>query len=358
MTLTIDVLGPLMIRADGHAARKLPRKASALVVFLMVSGQPVPRARLADLLWPYQGSEQARHSLRNCLLELRKVTNAHCRSFNSDFANCSIGEDVAGDIHRFIPLARSPAGSPHEFTDLRAACELYRGEFLDGFQIASEPWNEWADSAREDLKNLATGALLRLSQLSSAAGQHDEAIGAARRLIHLDPLIERFHQQLMRALAAGGRGSEAAQQYKRLATMLRVELAVCPDIDSQHLLREITAGRRAPEPPRKPIERPLGVRPASPYPSAGIDPRPTLALKAPVPAWSDADDLTELLHRLGTAMAGSEPGKGGLTIGMVKQAGTAMLAAADDRRRDVEGRLPELEYAVQVPAPLCERIAA
>jgi DNA-binding SARP family transcriptional activator len=354
MMLTIDVLGPLMVRCDGRAA-KLPKKANALVVFLMMSRPLVPRARLADLLWPYQGHEQARHSLRNCLLEIRKHIDktkaGDCRTLSSDFVNCAIGEDVTGDIDRFIPLARSPAGSPSERADLLAACALYRGEFLDGFHIASEPWTEWADGSREELKNLATDALLRLSRLSSSAGRHAEAVDAARRLVHIDPLVERFHRQLMRALAAGGRGSEAVQQYKRLETVLRVELAVCPDINSQRLLRDIRAARREPEP----IERPLRIeRPARM--------EPVWAATAPV---GSDDHLTDLLHRLGTAMVGWTPGKGGLTIGMVKQAGAAMLAAADDRRRDAEARLPtenlaerDFEFSVQAPAPPCERIAA
>lgn len=340
--LTIDVLGPLVVRCDGGAVHKLPRKATALVVFLMVSGQPVPRARLADLLWPYQGSEQGRHSLRNCLLEVRKNV---CRTIRSDFVNCSIGENVTSDIHRFISLARSA-----ERADLVAACDLYRGEFLDGFHVSSEPWQEWTDSTREELKGVATKALFRLSQLLSSEGRHGEAVDAARRLVHIDPLIERFHRQLMRVLVAGGRSSEAVQQYKKLETMLRVELAVRPDINSQQLWRGIVAAGREPQPIEpEPIEHPLR-RPAL------ID-RPALAATAP--KGSD-DHLTELLHRLGTALANWAPGKGGLTLGMIKQAGDAMLAAAADRRRDAEDRVtkPDFEYATRIPAPPCERVAA
>jgi DNA-binding SARP family transcriptional activator len=366
--LSIDVLGPLMVRCDGGTGGKLPRKASALFTFLMVSGQPVPRARLADLLWPYQGSEHARHSLRNCLLELRKWVRtakaAEGRTLRSDFLNCSIGEDVTSDIHRFMLIAQHAPGWPGERADLLAACNLYRGEFLDGFHITSEPWDEWVYSTREELKILATDMLLRLSQLSSKEGRHDEAVGAARRLVQIDPLIECSHRQLMRAFAAGGRRSEAVQQYKKLVTLLRVELAVGPDIESQQLWRAIVAACR-PEPNCPAETGPAGAPPVT------IEPQPVLAEKdSPRENWprgrggavrAARDALTEQLERLGSVMVGWEPGQRGLTLGMIKQAGGAMLAAAADRRReDLKTEVltePDLEYAA-APAPLRERIAA
>jgi DNA-binding SARP family transcriptional activator len=341
MMLTIDVLGPLVVRCDG-GTRKLPRKAKALVVFLLMSGRPVPRARLADLLWPYQGNEQARHSLRKCLLELRKVADRDDGILRSDFTDCSIGERVTGDFHRFALLAQPAAGSPDERQDLLAACEIYRGAFLDGFDIASEPWNEWVAGMREELQNCATGALLRLSQLSTSAGLHSEAVAAARRLVHIDPLVERFHRRLMRALADGGRRSEAIQVYKRLETDLRRELAVRPDANTRQLLHEI-AGARSGEPPvLPPVLPPVWPRAAEPV---------------------MLDDLTAQLEKLGSAMVDWDPSKRGLTLGMIKRAGEAMLAAADDRRRAAAGRVPEVltepefEYRVQVPAPSRELVA-
>ena len=95
MTLSISILGPLVIESGDCRLGKVPKKARALLAFLAAqAGQPVSRERLADLLWPYQGSEQARHSLRNCLLELRKALGpGTTRHLVADFANCRI-QDV------------------------------------------------------------------------------------------------------------------------------------------------------------------------------------------------------------------------------------------------------------------------
>src|SRR6266699_2493425 len=99
MTLSINILGLLIIESDECRLGKVPKKARALLAYLTAqAGQSVSRERLADLLWPYQGSEQARHSLRNCLLELRKALGPKAgRHLAADFANCRI-EDAVVDL--------------------------------------------------------------------------------------------------------------------------------------------------------------------------------------------------------------------------------------------------------------------
>src|SRR5262249_40929021 len=139
MTLSISILGPLVIESDDCRLGKVPKKARALLAYLAAQGgQTVSRERLADLLWPYQGSEQARHSLRNCLLELRKALGpGAARHLVTDFANCRV-DDVVVDLDRFERLSRSQHRS-----ELQAAADLYRGELLADFDIASEPFQEW-----------------------------------------------------------------------------------------------------------------------------------------------------------------------------------------------------------------------
>jgi len=102
MTLSISILGPLVIESDDWRLGKVPKKARALLAYLAAQGgQAVSRERLADLLWPYQGSEQARHSLRNCLLELRKALGRSAAvHLVADFANCRL-QDVVSDLDNF-----------------------------------------------------------------------------------------------------------------------------------------------------------------------------------------------------------------------------------------------------------------
>ena len=112
MALAIGILGPLVIGSNDFRIGKLPKKARALLAYLAAQGgQPVGRERLADLLWPYQGSEQARHSLRNCLLELRKALGTGAvLHLMADFVTCRI-QDTVVDLDRFEQLSRSPQRS-------------------------------------------------------------------------------------------------------------------------------------------------------------------------------------------------------------------------------------------------------
>src|ERR1700756_3254856 len=122
MALSIGILGPLVIASDDCGLGKIPKKARALLGYMAaLGGQAVSRERLADLLWPFQGSEQARHSLRHCLLELRKALGpGAAHHLVTDFANCRI-QDVVVDLDRFEQLSRSQHG-----TELQAAADLYR----------------------------------------------------------------------------------------------------------------------------------------------------------------------------------------------------------------------------------------
>lgn len=89
MALLIGLLGPLVIEGEDRQFGKVPRKARALLAYMAAQGgRAVSRERLSDLLWPYQGSDQARHSLRNCLLELRKaLAPAAGRHLAAEFAH-------------------------------------------------------------------------------------------------------------------------------------------------------------------------------------------------------------------------------------------------------------------------------
>src|SRR5690348_739228 len=217
MTLSISMLGPLVIESDDCRLGKVPKKARALLAFLAAqNGHPVSRERLADLLWPYQGSEQARHSLRNCLLELRKALGSNTGShLAADFANCRL-QGVVTDLDCFEKLSRSQRRS-----ELQAAANLYRGEFLADFDIDSEPFQEWLAAERDRTLAVVCDVLHRLTSAHAAAAEHDAAIHTGRRLVALDPLSEFGQRALMRAYAGAGRRGEALRQYKGCAEILK-----------------------------------------------------------------------------------------------------------------------------------------
>jgi DNA-binding SARP family transcriptional activator len=242
MALFIGILGPLLIRIDDRRLVKVPKKALALLAYLAAQGgEGVSRERLADLLWPYQGSEQARNSLRNCLLELRK-TLGPSHHLVTDLATCRIF-DVDVDRDRFERLSHSQRRS-----DLQAAADLYRGEFLADFVINSEPFQEWMAAERDRTLSAVSEVLYRLTEAQHAAGEHNDAIRSGRRLVAIDPLSELGHRALMRAYSRAGRRGEALRQYKSCAEILKRELGAAPDSETQALANEIARSGLSSEP--------------------------------------------------------------------------------------------------------------
>jgi DNA-binding SARP family transcriptional activator/TolB-like protein len=235
MALSIGILGTLVIERDDCRLGKVPRKARALLGYLAAQGgQAVSRERLADLLWPYQGSEQARHSLRNCLLELRKALGSSAAHYLvADFANCRL-QHVEVDLDRFERLSRAQGRG-----ELQTAADLYRGEFLADFHIDSEPFQEWLAAERDRTLALICDILQRLTAAQDAAGEADAAIQSGRRLVALDPPSEFGQRALMRAYAHAGRRGEALRQYKNCAETLKRELGVAPDAETQALAHEM-----------------------------------------------------------------------------------------------------------------------
>src|SRR6516225_11763713 len=121
MAFSAALLGSFAISSDDCRIGKLPKKARALLAYLAAqSGQPVSRERLADLLWPYQESEQARHSLRNCLLELRRALGTSAGAhLVADFVSCRVQHMIV-DLDQFEQLSRS-----RQRSELQAAADLY-----------------------------------------------------------------------------------------------------------------------------------------------------------------------------------------------------------------------------------------
>jgi DNA-binding SARP family transcriptional activator/TolB-like protein len=288
MALLISLLGPLVIENGERRLGKVPRKARALLAYLAAQGgRPVSRERLSDLLWPYQGSDQARHSLRNCLLELRRAFGESAgRHLAAEFANCRL-QDVDVDVERFERLARLSDRS-----ELLAAAELYRGEFLADFVIDSEPFQEWLAAERDRTLDLICSVLQRLTASQDEAGEHDAAIQSARRLAALDSLSEIGQRALIRAYAHAGRRPEALRQYRICAEILKRELGVAPDAETQALANEIarsgtagegTAGRAVEMPDRDMASLPnaLGGLPAK----SGIQRHLAPIVKKAGPEW-------------------------------------------------------------------------
>lgn len=219
----------------------LGRRDRALLAYLVLTpNQRESRERLATLLWSNRGDEQARHSLAQSTAVVRKFLGDEAKTVVLSEA-ASLAVDLTAfdiDVLAFRDLVDE---GTHD--SLQQALDLYRDDLLPGFEIRSEGFDDWVDSERERLRNLAVEALYNLTLFHAEGKDWNAVINTADRTLAMDNLREDAHRLLMRAYAQTGQRALALQQYKSLAEVLESELQVEPDAETEALMEDIKAGR-------------------------------------------------------------------------------------------------------------------
>ncbi|MGA3398185.1 MAG: BTAD domain-containing putative transcriptional regulator [Acetobacteraceae bacterium] len=241
-SIQLSLLGGFRLRVEGRDVGSLPRKARALLAYLAVQdGKPVSREAMADLLWTDRGAEQARHSLRQTLLVLRRelgpVADTIIRS--DDHALAFLPTSVDVDVDRARSLADSSS-----LDDLTEAAGLFERPCLDRLPGIAAEFDDWLGRFRAQMSESASDVLARLVEAHLAAGNTVDAVRAAERMLTLDPLREDVHRRLMSIYARAGRRSDAVRQYNACIEMLRRELNVGPSPETEALLQSLRDGGR------------------------------------------------------------------------------------------------------------------
>jgi TolB-like protein/DNA-binding SARP family transcriptional activator/Flp pilus assembly protein TadD len=242
--LEISLLGGFCVRSGTDGRIELAgRKDCALLGYLAVSpGVPFSREKLATLLWGDSGDRQARDSLKQALLRLRRslspvsstplVTNRQSVTLDRD--------SVTVDVGLFEQLL-----SDATLEAMERAIALYRGDLLDGIQVRDPAFEDWLLVERQRLRGLAVETATELMMQSLRAGRRDRAAAAARRLLSLEPLHEAACRTLMRLHADRGERSQALKLFEGLRDRLEQELGVAPEPETIRLCRSIRGRREA-----------------------------------------------------------------------------------------------------------------
>src|SRR5262249_41610740 len=180
-SLELVLLGGFQARAAGQGIDVSGRKERALLAVLaMPPGEPRSRDKLAGLLWSDRGDKQARDSLKQAILKLRKSLDCVQPSpLLADRESVTLdGEAVTVDVAEFEQLIGEGT-----IESLARATALYRGDLLDGLDLRDAAFDEWLLMERQRLRELAREALAGLLDRHMASGAHDQAAAAARRLL-------------------------------------------------------------------------------------------------------------------------------------------------------------------------------
>ena len=204
VTSSLAVLGPFAIRVGGCDVGALPRKARrSLRTWRCTPGRHVPREIVADLLWTHSGPEQARHSVRQMLMVLRRTAFGDLLRSSADALWIEPGTVTVDALNLEAGLAMSDAA------ELCDRVTLYRGALLEGFPAVSPGFDEWLRLERAELAAVMAQLSRRLVATQTAAGACNDAVESAVRLGGLDGLDESAHRLLMECYARAGRRTEA-----------------------------------------------------------------------------------------------------------------------------------------------------
>jgi DNA-binding SARP family transcriptional activator/TolB-like protein len=227
-------------RAEGDGGRSLAiasKKGQALLAYLaLTTGERHHRDRLAMLLWSDRPDDRARHSLRQCVLTLRKVLGPEAEAAlqADDEGLWLAAEEVEVDA-----LAFEESVAAGSLEALERAVALYGGDLLEDINVRSDEFEVWLRAERPRFRNLAVDALAALAERRADGGEADAAIEACRRLLQLDPLYEPGHRLLMRLLAEQGRRGAALRQYQVCEEILRDDLGAEPEAETRQLFDQI-----------------------------------------------------------------------------------------------------------------------
>ncbi|HYW90424.1 MAG TPA: BTAD domain-containing putative transcriptional regulator [Chloroflexota bacterium] len=225
--LELQLLGVPEVRFDGTPIVLTRRSSLALLAYLVVSGGTHPREQLTALFGGDGTEDQARRRLSNALADLRQQL-APCLLASWHVVGMRPDLSYTSDVHQFEAhlvhvRERDDAAS------LRAAADLYRGEFLAGLTLAGAPdFEMWLLLHRESYHAQFVQTLEGLVASATRRSAWAEGVWAAQRLVELEPWHEEAHRQLMLFLARSGQRHVALAQFDICRRVLREELDTEP----------------------------------------------------------------------------------------------------------------------------------
>ncbi len=238
----VRLLGRFEAARDAQFAKRIhfsTRKVAALLAFLSMSPQQAAtREQLGALLWGNSPDAQARQSLRQALLLLRKdLAPADILDAGSDVIRLKPGS-VSVDAVQLEELCASS-----NLADIGRAADLAQGEFLAGFGIEEEAFEDWLRQQRRRFETVSTGALERYAEACELAGHGPQAIATVERLLALDPLREDWQRLALKVYAHSRGHNEALAQARVFEETLQRELGVPPEPETRALVRLIRQGQ-------------------------------------------------------------------------------------------------------------------
>ena len=254
--LKLTLLGGFKVRLTSGEVADLPgqKDRAVLAILVLTPGDAHSRDRLAGLLWSERGDHQARGSLKQTLMRLRRCLNrTGDEVFRADRRSVALNRDtISVDALTFERQVQEGT-----IESLTQAVALYRGDLLDGISIHDPAFEDWLLVERQRLRQLFEHALANLMAKALAAGDPDGAAKAARKLLLLDPLSEAAYRTLMQVHSDRAQSAQALKLYEVLRERILRELGVQPEPATIALVDHIRGRRKAASYPPEQVALPV-----------------------------------------------------------------------------------------------------
>src|SRR5260370_2622266 len=214
MRLRLSLLGAAEAPLDGRPIVFRPKKALALLAYLALDPGPLPRERLADLLWPQSDVAEARASLRAALNYVRQGLGPAADSVivaTGESLGVRLGARGDLDVQALSHAQHLARCSPGNFREreIEAAVARIRGPFLAGMLVPDAPdFEAWIESQRTYWSGVESELLDRLATHQMGENEPAAALGTLERWTYLNPHEENAWPRLidahLRTQDAGG----------------------------------------------------------------------------------------------------------------------------------------------------------
>jgi predicted ATPase/DNA-binding SARP family transcriptional activator len=318
--MEIALLGPLLATRDGRRLELGGAQPRLLLALLALDpGRVVGADRLIDGIWGERLPSEPANALQVVVSRLRRALAPDQPVVSQPPGYLLAVEPDQVDAVRFERLvaagrAAAAAGRSEQAGELLGqALALWRGDALADF-----PGSPAARAAATRLEELRLAALEDRIEVDLALGRQAQVVGELQALVEREPLRERLHAQLMRALYATGRQADALAAYQRARAVLAERAGLDPGPELRRLQERLLA-----QDPALPTAPELAARAAVPEP-AGAPPSPSnlpAALTSFVGRQAEIAEVGELLGRgrLVTLVGPGGAGKTRLAVEAVRR---------------------------------------
>jgi DNA-binding SARP family transcriptional activator len=220
------------------------RPLDLLKLLLALGGNDVDSQQLMAALWPDADGAAAKTSFDTTLFRLRKLLDVD-DALVLAAGKLSLARSLAWTDVWTLETIFDTAQRDGETDAADAAPARVARRLLDAYPgpLLGAEENPWIAKPRDALRARFVRTLLRLGEQLERQGDWATAIDVYRRGLEADNLAESFYRGLMRVLAATGDQAEALNAFRRCRELLSIVLGVKPSAETEHLHREIAAGR-------------------------------------------------------------------------------------------------------------------